>query len=127
MNQDQAADAVAAAEHSAAQQPHESEQENPTAKEKKSDEMRAARIALSKAQAIPEWLQSRWPWPADTMVTHTMHRDSYLPHFQGKLAKGEKFEGKPLSSDICLPLLRFFCQLLSKPILAWFMTSFLIS
>ena len=59
---------------------------------------RLSRAALSKTAAIPEYLTAKYVIPADTIVHHTVHKDSTLPLFQGKLCGGEVFEGKSLES-----------------------------
>ena len=55
---------------------------------------RASRAALSKTRSVPEWLLKKYPLPSDVQVHHTVHKDSTLPLFQGRLCNGEIYESK---------------------------------
>ena len=58
---------------------------------------RASRAAISKTRAVPEWLLRRFPLPENVHVHHTVHKDSTLPLFQGRLCGGEIYESKTLN------------------------------
>ena len=57
----------------------------------------SGRAMLSKAHSVPQWLMSKYVLPGNTIVHHTLHKDSTLPLFQGKLQGNELFEGKILA------------------------------
>ena len=57
---------------------------------------RASRAALSKTRSVPDWLLAKYPLPSDVTVHHTVHKDSTLPLFQGRLSNGEVYEAKTL-------------------------------
>ena len=73
------------------------------------DAKRDSRAALSKARSVPEWLLLRFPLPDEVMVHHTVHKDSTLPLFQGRLGGGEVFESKTLDVAIQLATISSFC------------------
>ena len=61
--------------------------------------IRDSRKCLSKAEAVPGWLLAKYEPPEWAQIHHTLHRDSTLPLFQGRLANNAVFEGKILDSN----------------------------
>ena len=69
-------------------QPH-----NPAEDEKKT---RASRSMLSATTTVPQRLLDKFKIPEGCTVSRTVHRDSTLPLFQGRLPLGKIYEGKIL-------------------------------
>ncbi|CAE7426242.1 unnamed protein product [Symbiodinium sp. CCMP2456] len=55
---------------------------------------RESRALLSETTTIPAELLARFPLPSGCTMYRIIHRDSTLPHFQGKLLANASFEGK---------------------------------
>ena len=70
-----------------------------SAKANREDVLRDSRRFSSKTEAVPRWLLEKYKPPESAQVHHTMHRDSTLPLFQGKLANNAVFENKILDSN----------------------------
>ncbi|CAE7775215.1 unnamed protein product [Symbiodinium sp. CCMP2456] len=74
----------------------EGEQERPSAAGRE-DADRVSRALLSCSTAsLPEKLLASMPVPAECAIHQTVHCDSTLPHFQGRLLNNRCFEGKSL-------------------------------
>ena len=68
---------------------------------------RSTRKMLSTSATVPGWLLEHFDIPENCSVHRTVHKDSTLPHVQGKLLGGRFFEGKHLgcsrlSVAVCL-------------------------
>ena len=71
------------------------------------DANRASRAMLSNSTAsLPEKLVAEMPIPDGCAMHCTVHCDSTLPHFQGRLLHNQCFEGKWLGLHIILIILR---------------------
>ena len=64
------------------------------------DDKRASRSLLSTSATIPGWLLEHFDVPDNCSVHRTIHKDTTLPHIQGKLLGGRFFEGKKLNGNI---------------------------
>ena len=79
------------------------------------DVARQSRSLISSMVAVPEALLSRYPPPANTVIHHTVHKDSTLPHFQGRVLGGQVFEGKCLAKQYSIfKLVSEFCKVGSR-------------
>ena len=60
---------------------------------------RASRALISNTAAVPAALLERFALPANTVIHHTVHKDSTLPLFQGRVVGGQYFQGKYLAKQ----------------------------
>ena len=74
----------------------EAKDEEMVDEEKKEEERRESKRLLWKATVVPEWLLERYTIPDLCSITHTLHKDKSLPHFQGRLPSGRQYNGKTL-------------------------------
>ena len=75
----------------------------------KEETLRQSRAALSRTQSVPEWLLTKYPLPSDVQVHHTVHKDSTLPLFQGRLGNGEIYESKTFMQHLRHPFCSCMC------------------
>ena len=61
---------------------------------KKEASVRASRSLLSNTETVPAQLLERFPIPPGCVIHHTVHKDTTLPHFQGRVVGGLCFQGK---------------------------------
>ena len=59
-------------------------------------QIRESRALLSSTASLPSELLRRIPIPEGSAMHQTIHCDSTLPHFQGRLLGGSFYEGKRL-------------------------------
>ena len=62
--------------------------------------VRASRSMLSATTTVPERLLQMFEIPEGCSISRTVHRDSTLPLFQGRLPLGKLYEGKSLVSKV---------------------------
>ena len=61
---------------------------------------RASRTMLSATTSVPQQLLDDFAIPPGCAISRTIHVDTCLPHFQGRLPAGKFHEGKNLSNII---------------------------
>ena len=61
---------------------------------------RASRTMLTSTSTVPQALLDEFPIPNGCAISRTIHVDSCLPHFQGRLPAGMFHDGKILNSIV---------------------------
>ena len=61
---------------------------------------RSSRSLLATTATVPDYLLQKYEIPIGCYVTRTVHVDSTLPLFQGRLPPGKIYESKPLASNV---------------------------